>query len=321
MNIDKSKEIKKVEFDTPFMPDPVNVPVDDILSCRNGFYSENEIIQYKNRDGKLYYNPLLIARYGLYLVSEIVEGNITGGDTDNVTEHLDKYIDGLVRNGLLFVNSKVAWLYPYNFDFALHNQNDWMMKAPWYSALAQGRILSLFCQASKVMAIETGWIESVYKSLLPESPVVKIDDKGYYWLDEYPHPYIFDMTLNGHITALIGLYDYWMLTGKRQALELLKAGITTVKHYLPQYRNVGGASYYCLAHKVLTNKDNYKYHRMHIEQLMWLGIITDDSLFHGWAGKLHTDYPIDFKVPCVVEEKAKTSTTENTEEAGEAVDV
>lgn len=296
MNIDKAIKIKQINFDKPFFPDKVVNESRDIVARKGGEYDENGIVLFKNRDGKLYYNPLLIARYALRLLIAW-----RGTNEDIFKNALFNYDVALSQNPEILNEYGGMYYYPYLFEFRLHNQPDWTMKAPWYSALAQGRILSLFCEMHKSGLVDLAQCDKVFKTLDPDQDgrVTKIDNNGYFWLDEYPHPHIFDMTLNGHISALGGLYDYWRVTKKKRALELLKAGISTVKHYLPYYRNPGHASYYCLAHKMSTHKDNAKYHRIHIQQLDWLYKITGDSFFDEWAYILMEDHPV--KVPGIEE--------------------
>ena len=315
MNINKDIKIRKIKPKPVFLVDKVIAEAGDIIARRNDYYDRDGIVLYVNRDGQEHYNPLLIARYALRLL-------VAWKETLNMDykKALDNYIYHLLYDPKIVELDKLYPYYPYRFDFHLHNNPDWTMKAPWYSALAQGRILSLLCEVEKAIREfsdepppvpgsnenqvkfdcrgKAGQhhpaIEKLFTGLaLEQSILSKTDDKGFWWLDEYPHPYIFDMTLNGHITALAGIYDYWCLTNSRKAKQYLQAGITTVFHYANRFRNPGGPSYYCLAHKVLCDKADFKYHRIHIDQFDWLFDITGYPFFKAFAEKLRKDVKLN----------------------------
>src|SRR6266568_8811655 len=103
--------------------------------------------------------------------------------------------------------------------------------------------------------------------------VSTVDSLGYLWIEEYPLAH--DHTLNGYLFALFGLYEYWLATGSSDAETLLMGGVATLHQYLPQVRNPGGISLYCLKHHV----QSIGYHHIHIWQLRLLGQITGDTFF------------------------------------------
>jgi len=122
--------------------------------------------------------------------------------------------------------------------------------------------------------------------------IAYIDKKDYYWIEEYPqhNP---SHVLNGFISAAIGLYDYYMLTGDAECKKYLLGSLTTLKYYIPEYRVAGGISHYCLKHKVQMEF----YHFQHIDLLKILYRITDCATFDEYAQLFESDYKRDESEP------------------------
>ena len=84
---------------------------------------------------------------------------------------------------------------------------------------------------------------------------------------------------------LFGLYDYYEETGAAEVHKMLLGGLTTVLHYLPDFRNPGGISYYCLSHHVRS----LKYHNIHVAQLRMLARMTESPVFARYATLFDAD--------------------------------
>lgn len=157
--------------------------------------------------------------------------------------------------------------------------------------MAQGQILSFFIRLNEIEnnAQYLDVIHKVFKSFFRfdhnSEWLSYVDEHGYLWLEEYPtdHP---AYTLNGMIFAMFGVYDYYRIFHDDKSKELLKASLTTIRRYIPDFRNKDGLSFYCLKHRV----ENLNYHRIHIEQLKLLYSITEDSVFKDYADMLQNDY-------------------------------
>lgn len=67
---------------------------------------------------------------------------------------------------------------------------------------------------------------------------------------------------------------------------MLNASLTTIEHYIGEYRNPGGISYYDLKNKFT----NANYHDIHIEQLNMLSKITGEPYFKEMADLFESDY-------------------------------
>jgi hypothetical protein len=117
--------------------------------------------------------------------------------------------------------------------------------------------------------------------------VTYVDAEGYLWLEEYPaadaRP---DHTANGFNYAVFGIYDYWSATQDPAALQILRASLTTMRHYLEQYRIPGSYSRYCLSH----GDPQPKYHRIVTGQLVHLARMSGDDYFLSMSKLFAEDY-------------------------------
>lgn len=194
-----------------------------------------------------------------------------------------------------------ALWFGYRFDHSLRDDDNMTLRAPWYSGMAQGQVLSLVSR----LYHETGdeeWREAadaILASYAVNSPrtgpwfAQALD--GNLWLEEYP-----DTTgavpdtqvINGHIYSAWGLYDYYtLIAADPEVLELFDAAATTMLATFDDYRVPGGISYYCASRycsDVGWQPENY--HRGVAAQLDMLAEMTGDSAFADRADVLRRDY-------------------------------
>jgi hypothetical protein len=232
--------------------------------------------------GKSYYHPVILAQRAL----DLLDGYRR--------THDHRYLDGArrVASRLVAMSSTAdgARYIPYGFDFALHGHTAETLHAPWYSGMAEGMALSVFSRLHAIegRASDLDIARSLFLALEPHGRtgawVSWVDSTGYVWIEEYPgaHP---DHTLNGFNFALYGLYDYVQETGDPAAEHLFIGGLTTVIHYLPQFRQPGDISRYCLAHGV----QSQKYHDIHVAQLTMLARMTESPLLARYAALFDAD--------------------------------
>lgn len=240
-------------------------------------------------DGRLYDHPVAQAQEALEAISDY---HLTGK-----AEYLTRA--GLDAQRLIdrHVLSDDAWYFPYPFDFALHGGSD-VMRAPWFSGMAQGQALSAFSRLYQITGAQK-WLDAAtatFKSFL-NAPAeglpstVNIDPSGYLWLEEYPlwPPTSSDRTLNGHVFATFGLFDYQALTADPAAVNLWNGALAHTNWYLSNgFRNPGYLSHYCLRHKGVLND---KYHDIHWHQMLLLHAASGDSAWSRYADALIADYP------------------------------
>lgn len=169
------------------------------------------------------------------------------------------------------------------------------MYPPWYSALSQGTSLSAYLRLHKASTDKRyrRIADTVYESFRrlkrsTDGPwVAMVDDDNYLWFEEYPHDPPTHV-LNGFLTGVWGVYEYWLLRKTDESRALLEAAITTVKHYLEEFRVPGEVSWYALNHGY---RGNAFYHAMHILQLRKLHQITGETYFKKMARKFDADNP------------------------------
>lgn len=260
--------------------------VDLTLDLASITLTDNEDIILFEKDAQTYYHPVLILETAIAALAEY--------ERNSEKKYLDlakKYMDQLIKIGQ---KSKNALLFAYPFDFALHglkNRGD-LLEAPWYSGMAQGEALTVLVRLYR-LTVQDKYLESaeqVFNSFYlikgKDKPYIsEIDSRKFFWIEEYPSESSCK-ALNGFIFALYGLYEYFMVTKKAQAKDLLEACLTTIYENLESYRNQGDLSFYCLGHGKLSET----YHKVHIKQLKMLYKITGESYFQEMAKKFEKDY-------------------------------
>ena len=157
-------------------------------------------------------------------------------------------------------------LFPYEFDYKAYK-----LKKPWYSALAQAKIMNaLFCRYE--LEHDKYWLElsgKSLKSLVPNDSLgishgLKPDG---IWFQEYPgQPRSF--VLNGMMETLLELMKYHQTTSDSLALHLFERGYLALLDKLPEFDSFGGSRY-----DLLGNITSMSYHRMHIRQLKELSAL------------------------------------------------
>ncbi len=204
-------------------------------------------------------------------------------------EQVKKYVRRLVVEASLIDG---ALYYPCRFDFKVHARDDALLRAPWYSGMAQGTVLSVLVRMFNATRDSTylDFAHKTFKSFQrlrgeAEPWTVFVDSRGCYWVEEYPlsEP---SMTLNGFIAAIYGLYEYHQLIKSDSSEKILKASFNTIKNYVPLFRRRGKPSLYNLRFRHYAAD----YHKLHIEMLLYLEQMTNDSFFGKWADTLLADY-------------------------------
>lgn len=282
-----------------------NYPLRDLPAEERPFYSATvvPIVDTGDHDAAgvrmyrigttLYNHPVAQAAYGLQLLNSWV----ATGD--------QRYFDRAVAQAQRLIDRRVvargAWYYPYPFDYALHGNPNDVLRAPWYSAMAQGEALALFVWLHEITgsAAYRSAADMTFNSFLnPRATgnpwTVFVDSAGYLWFEEYAHAAP-DRTFNGHNFSLFGVQYYYALTGSEDAARLLRGGLATTEHYASVIRLPYGASRYCLSHDV----HNRNYHLVNSGQLRTDYRITGVTSFARLADRLEDDLP-DYRVPGTV---------------------
>lgn len=235
-------------------------------------------------DGKEYDHPVLQAQFMLKHINTLRR---VGSQ-----EHAEILAATARRLMSYAVESRGALYFPYNFEW-----NRGKQQPPWYSAMAQGQILSAMARLYELDPRDEylEFSRKIYQSFLnlPDADdsktpwVVDIDSEGYLWLEEYPHPGQGKCVINGHLFACWGLYDYWRVFESANALTLAEAALKTFKRYIWTSRNPGWSSHYDMTEFFLIRN----YHQTHISQLETTYNFTDDPFFLEMADLLEGDFP------------------------------
>lgn len=102
------------------------------------------------------------------------------------------------------------------------------------------------------------------------------------FFDEFPSPEP-SHVLNGGVFALLGLYDLVRFEACEEAGPLWNEGVACLKSLLPQF-DTGYWSLYHIGSGGF-NPATVPYHRLHIDQMRLLGMITGEPIFQEYAVK------------------------------------
>jgi heparosan-N-sulfate-glucuronate 5-epimerase len=225
----------------------------------------------------LQYNPIAIAQWGL--------GNYNLFCQTKEQARGKKFLTA--ANWLcahLETNSQGIRVWNHHFDWEYRSP----LKAPWYSALAQGQGISLLVRAYRETGI-AAYLEAAehaFNSFLKsthEGGVTFTDQRGNLWFEEYivsPPTHI----LNGFIWAAWGVYDYFLATQNQLARDLFEQAVLTLRTNLDRY-DLGFWSLYEESNTLLPMVASPFYHRLHVVQLRVMHRLTGEELFARYADK------------------------------------
>ena len=253
-----------------------------------GEYDEKGIplLNYHGKIG-LQYNPIAIAQYGL--------GNFNLYKRTKEANRLLNFLGAanwLITN--LERNMRGLWVWNHNFNFEYYT----LLKAPWYSALAQGNGISVLVRAHELtnrpcyLEAATRAFQS-FKTGVDDGGVTFIDERGNIWFEEYivdPPTHI----LNGFIWAMWGVYDYFLATGSVLAQQLFYQTTETLAENLSRY-DTGFWSLYDQSKTRMKMLASEFYHKLHIVQLKILYKLTGQNTFRRYAEKWENYWQSSFK--------------------------
>ncbi len=249
----------------------------DYRGCRDA--DGIPLIDYHGRIGRQY-NPIAIAQWGL--------GNHSLYGRSHHVERKEKFIaasNWLRRN--LARNPHGLWVWNHHFDWEYRT----LLKAPWYSALAQGQGISLLVRAYRETA-DSAYLHAARQAFesftrtMQEGGVCFEDEAGDLWFEEYlvsPPTHI----LNGFIWAMWGVWDFYLATGDDAAKQLFFRAVETLCGNLGRY-DLGFWSLYEQSGTLLPMVASPFYHRLHIVQLRIMHRLTGESIFERDADRWQT---------------------------------
>jgi heparosan-N-sulfate-glucuronate 5-epimerase len=228
------------------------------------------MLDYRGRIG-LQYNPIAIAQYGLahYNAFCRTRNPASWDKTLRVADWLVAHLEA---------NPRGVAVWNHHFDWEYRET----LRAPWYSALAQGQGISLLLRAHQLAshgryadAAERAF--AAFLKSIDEGGVTFTDERGDLWLEEYvvsPPTHI----LNGMIWAVWGLHDYFLATGNPRAKQLFDRATQTLLRNLKRY-DLGFWSLYEQSGTRLPMVASAFYHQLHIVQLRMMERLTGEAEF------------------------------------------
>jgi heparosan-N-sulfate-glucuronate 5-epimerase len=160
------------------------------------------------------------------------------------------------------------------------------IRAPWYSAMAQGQVASVFARKADYTGDPADAelaIAAIQPLLRPSEPCLVARTPDGLVLEEAPSK-IPSRILNGWIYALIGLRDVGEGLKHADAAHAFGEGIATLERSLPLY-DVGWWSRYSLYPHRLVDLAKPFYHRLHVAQLDALYRLTGVGVFAETSGR------------------------------------
>ncbi|MHB1653255.1 MAG: D-glucuronyl C5-epimerase family protein [Desulfitobacteriaceae bacterium] len=164
-----------------------------------------------------------------------------------------------------------------------HDKDLYAIKSPWLSALSQGQALSVLARAyqetqeEKYLSCGTKALQAFLEPVAAGGLVAKLEGEDFY--EEYPSD-IPSYVLNGFIFALWGLWDFYLASGNEKARERYETGLVTLQNNLGKY-DLGWLkwSLYDLYPFRVSDIASIFYHKLHLEQLRAMAILTKDDRF------------------------------------------
>ncbi len=229
-----------------------------------------------------YSNPVCFQEFSIHL-SFYALGCICAFEKTKKQEFEKKFLaqaEWLVEN---LKNRKGFFVWEHDFDLKYYS-----LEKPWVSALAQGLGISVLLRAHKSTGRKI-FLKRAKQALTAFNyPVEKgsfaSELNGEIFFEEAPSPGKKPHILNGHISALFGLYDFYLATKDKNALELFEKGVFSLEKNIELFDS-GFWSKYDILNDFFPNIASGFYHDLHIEQLKALHSITGKKIFKDYAKK------------------------------------
>lgn len=234
------------------------------------------VLDYHGKIGRQY-NPIAIAQWGLGNYNQFCRTKNPDRRTrfllasDWLCDHLEQNAGGIS-----------VWNHHFDWEYRTP------LRAPWYSALAQGQGVSLLVRAYRETsnAVYLHAAENAFESFKKDTNaggVAFTDQNNNLWFEEYivsPPTHI----LNGFIWAAWGVYDFFLATKNDSAQELFASAIKTLRDNLENY-DLGFWSLYEQSGTFLPMVASPFYHRLHVVQLRVMHRLTGESVFVSYADR------------------------------------
>jgi len=250
------------------------------FSCKSkyiGKLDDKGIPLYSLGSANLFYHPVVICQYALGLFEKF---SLEKNKNAIYKERFLLQADWLVEN-IEEKDEMVGWLVKYDID-------DYDLKAPWLSAMAQGEAISVLTRAHLLTGNEN-YINIAKKALdifehsTAEGGIVN-EFITYPVYEEYPSQTKPVVVLNGFIFSLFGLYDLMIAIGDKRANELFKRGIESLSNIIDLYDLRYWSQYHLFNHPK-SYPASFTYQLLVVEQLKTLHILTGEDKFLEYSNR------------------------------------
>lgn len=227
-------------------------------------------------------NPVTVCQYAMGYWEEWVSlCKDTPVDSDSRRRFLhcaDWLLENVVEN-----EGMLVWHYDFPF---------YICRPPWISGMAQGHGMQVLIRAY-ALTRESKYKEAAAKALdvffvdIAEGGVrvIEAEDESAWWYAEYASVDRQPKVLNGMIFALLGVQEYYGVTGDERAKTIFDNGIRALLLHLSDY-DAGDWTWYDRDHEIPARH----YHKIHVNQLRRLYEITQEEKFRQTAEKW-SSYP------------------------------
>lgn len=239
--------------------------------CYPGTFDKTGIPLYKiGSKSTEIYHPTVISLFALAIFSFIKEKEFKA---ESLIESFITQADWLINNQFMLSHGS-GW----NLNLDINSYN---LRSPWISAMTQGCGISVLSRAYHLTKKEE-YLSTCLNAIMPLHYNVSEGGLINYFqneliFEEYPTSRT-NAVLNGHIFALFGIYDLYLISRNESVKELFDKGVAALKN-LVKYFDLGYWSRYSLYDYPLKNPANYSYHILHTEQMKALYFITQDTFF------------------------------------------
>jgi len=230
--------------------------------------------------GEWYYDPLTNAHRALGHYEEFC----LTGDAIHRDEFL-RWAENLKAHARLRQDGALAWEY--------HVKDYAGQKTPWLHAMAQGQGIMVLCRAWQETRKQE-FLDAALAACQPfllevsEGGVRSTDPRRGVFYEEYAYHEENSQhhTLNGMMSALMGLHDLWKVSGEPWVRKLFDEGLETIRKNLNAY-DFSFCSSYDLRHEHGQPLPFFqaRYNSVHVAHLRILSVMAGDAYLAEVAGR------------------------------------
>lgn len=172
----------------------------------------------------------------------------------------------------------LVWEYPYPMSYET--------PAGWCSAHTQAPGIQLLIRATeysgkpRYLDQVDGFLRAFTVSVNDGGVAEELDD-GAVWFEKFAHPANQrPKVLNGHLFAVLGLFDIAQRLGRPDIQSLAERGLAAALVLMPRFDRGDGSAY-----NILGARASLHYHEIVIEQLSRLYQLTGDTRLMNWRDR------------------------------------